>query len=125
MRSYFHSDNEEIYDRQDARNYKNRAKTAMTKRMIKQTAGWTERYNKWREDQRKLDAYRNGEWKPKPRGFEPHWGKISYTVALQMLNGLVAAGCIIGGAWFIALLTVPGLLALNLYFLIQDSGEYE
>jgi hypothetical protein len=125
MRSYFNSDNERIYDRQEARLYKDRAKQALTKRMIKQTSGWTDTYKRWRENRDKLDAYRAGHWKPEPQGFLPDWGKITYTALMQLLSVLVAAGCIFSGAWPVTLLTVPGFIALNLFFLIKDSGDYE
>jgi hypothetical protein len=124
MRSYFHNDNERIYDAQEARLYKDRAKQALTKRMIKQTAGWSETYKKWRDNSEKLEAYRAGHWKPEKK-FELDWGKVSYTALLQLMNALVAAGCILTGGWAFALLTVPAFIALNFYFLIKDSEGNE
>lgn len=121
MKDHFQDDNEKIYDRQDGRLYKMRAKDAFTARMIKETSSFGETYRRWRDNREKTDAYNAGVWKPEPKPLEIDSKKVTYTVLLQLLSALVVTGCIFTGVWALALLTVPAFITLNIYFLIKDK----
>jgi hypothetical protein len=124
MRDYFYSDNERAFEKQEARAYKQRAKDALTKRMIKQTSGFGKTFKRWRANREKLEAYRMGVWKPETKT-EVDWGKISYTAILQVINIAILTGCIISGGWFVPILTVPVLIALNIFLLTKDREGNE
>ena len=121
MKDHFQDDNEQIYDAQDGRLYKMRAKDAYTKRMIKETASFSDTYKRWRDNREKTDAYNAGVWKPEPTPFQVDHKKVAYTALLQILSALVVAGCIFSGYWALSFLTIPALIALNIYFLIKDK----
>ena len=120
MRDYFQSDSEGVFDRQEGRRSKMDAKEALDRRMIKQTSGFGETFKRWRENKEKLVSYRAGTWKPEKK-YEVDWGKVGYTATIQLINLLISAGCIFTGSWPFLLVSIPGLIALNFYFLIKDS----
>ena len=122
MRSYFHSDNEREFDKQDKRAYKQRAKDALTNRMIRKTSGFGGAYKRWRDNREKLEAYRMGVWKPENK-YELDWGKVGYTALLQLISLAIVVGCILSGGWFISILTVPVFIALNVFLLTKREGN--
>jgi len=121
MKDHFQDDNEQIYDKQDGRLYKMRAKDAYTKRMFKETSSFASTYQRWRDNREKIDSYNSGICKPKQKTAQIDGKKVTYTALLQLLNALVAAGCIFSGYGLVSILTIPAFITLNIYFLIKDK----
>jgi len=124
MKDYFFRDTEGEHDKLDARNYKTRARAAMTRRSLIKTSGFSATFKRWRANKEKLDGLRNGD-RTEQNTFAPDWGKVCYTTVLQIANALLAIVCISGGGWPILLLSIPGLIALNIFLLIKDREGNE
>ena len=117
----FFDDVEDILDAKEARQYKEKAHSAMTKELLIKTAQFDKTWDKWREESQLRNLMKEGLYSPPKSEPETDWSKVAYTGSLQLSNAAIALLCIILGAWPVAFLTIPIFLAYNLYWLLEQE----
>jgi hypothetical protein len=110
---------ERLWDAHEARCYKYAAQSAMTKMCHNSQGEFNDTFERYMKNSRRLREIREGTAEPEP--FRLDYGKVAYTGATQVANITLAGLCITLGAWPMALLTIPTLLALNYHWLTKDQ----
>lgn len=119
----FFRDVEDMADAQDARRYKEEARSAMDVAMYRKTADFDETFERWQENKDKLQALREGLIKPSEPEFQPDWHKIGTTAVWQTTSLSFALLCIISGVWPICLVSLPLMAGMNLKWLLDREGK--
>lgn len=115
-----HSDTERAWQAHEARTYHYRAQHAASTWAARGQDKFDSALKSFTSKGRRLRALRDGT--ATPRRARLDYFKVGYTMALQVGNLSLAILCIIIGLWPMALITTPGLLWLNYYFLLLDKG---
>lgn len=112
----FFDDNEALLEAQDARLYKMRAEEAMNLRILKETKGFKATMDRYLTRNRRLKALQDGT-EEEDITVEIDIEKVKVSAAMQLLSLISALVCINLGVWPVVLLTAPGFLAYNYYWL--------